>query len=131
MAERRSLAELGQKYAPQREAARKRVLAEWNRRFHEGERPPTTRELRSICIFLVENPELIGGHYAPFIYLVLLRWLKKTPPPKRAFSAKEIAGMVDLYIESGMSLIKARKHVAQSLRMEVEAVKQDHLRHGK
>ena len=124
------LQSLGRKYSAQLSAARKRVFDEWNRNY-AGERPPTTRELRSICITLINNPDLIGGPYAPYIFLILRRWLGKTKTPSRPYSAKEIAALVDLGVKSGVSPPEARKQVAQSLGMEVEAVKKDHLRQSR
>ncbi len=135
------LANLRRKYS---EAVRKRVFAEWNSNLKEK---PKTRELRNICLLLIDNPDLIYGPYAPYIYLILQGWLAKTKAPKRPHTGKEIADLVDLVdrvidaeTPPGKALAtkarnklitKARKKVAESLCMTVEAVKQNHLRHGK
>ena len=122
-----SLAELGWKSF---EPARKRIFAKWSGILKEK---PKTRELRRICLLVMINPDLIDGPYAPYIYLILQQWLAKTPPPKRPYSAKEIAEFVDLVIdtEAPPSKALAYQKVAEAFRMTVEAVKQAHLRQGK
>jgi hypothetical protein len=125
------LAELGLKYSAQREAERKRVFDGWNGRL-EGRPPPTKRELRSYCQFLIVRPHLIEGPYAPSIFLILQDWFAKTPPPKRPSTAKQDAAVVDWVIETEkIPPGKARQKVAEAFGMTVEAVKQNHLRHGK
>jgi hypothetical protein len=89
-----SLADLGWKTF---EAARKNLFAEWSSILKEK---PKTRELRRICLLVMINPDLIAGPYAPYIYIILQQWLAKTPPPKRPYSAKEIAEFVDWVIDT-------------------------------
>jgi hypothetical protein len=88
------LALLGRRSA-RRDAERTLVFDEWNRRF-EGRPPPTNRELRGYCKLLLNEPHLIQGQHAPYIYLVLQRWFAKTRPPKRPNSGEDIAVLVDI-----------------------------------
>jgi hypothetical protein len=132
-----TLAELGWKSF---EAARKRRFAVWNSILKEK---PKTNELRRICLLLMINPDLIDGRYAPYIYLILQRWLKENRPPKRPYTGKEIADLVDRIIDVETPpgelttkareklATKARKYVANSLGMEFEAVKRNHNRYGR
>jgi hypothetical protein len=122
------LAELGWKYS----AERKRALDEWNRR--RGDRPPPTkREQRNVCKFLLDNPFLLKEPYGQYILPILQSWLAKTDPSKRPYSGKEIAGFADFVIDTETPHNKARAYqkVAEALRMTADAVKQNHVRHGK
>jgi hypothetical protein len=118
------LAELGRKYV------RPRLLDEWNRR--EADMfPPTEQDLRNICLFLLDKPELIGsgGPYAFYIYLALKSLVAKIP--NRPFEPKQMAALVDMLVDVGMPLSKARQEIADRSKKTTEAVKQAHLRYGK
>jgi hypothetical protein len=109
---------------------RQHFLDEWHS-ILKGKKRLTPRQLRAICESLVDNPLLIeNGDYAPYIYLILQRWLAKTKPPSRPYSAKEIATIVDMLINRKVPKTKARQVLADALGMTIGAVKQDHLRHG-
>ena len=116
------LAELGRKYV------RPRLLNEWNRRQVDMS-PPTEQDLRNIGLFLLDNPELIGGPYDFYIYLALKSLVSKIP--NRPFRPKEMAALVDMLVDAGMPLSKARQEIADRSRKTIEAVKQAHLRHGR
>jgi hypothetical protein len=94
--------------------------------------PPSKRELRRHGEYLIARPHLIEGPYAPSIFLILQDWLAKTDPPKRSYTARQIADLVDWVIDTEkIPPGKARQKVAASHRLSVEAVKQNHLREGK
>ncbi len=120
-AEFESLAELGR-------VLRKQRLDEWNRR-HKGEPQPTEQDLRNLGVYLIDNPELIGGRYDYYIWLALKCLVKKIPD--RPFRPKVTAAMVDMFVDAGVLLGDARQKVADRSKKTVEAVKQAHLRHGK
>ena len=118
------LADLGRKYAAQREAMQKRLIEDWIKN------KPTPRKLRNAWIFLIENPDLIQGHdYSLYFYYALRRLVGKKPV-RRGPSQEDIAALVDLCVFGGMSLGEARQFVADALiqRKTVEAVKQAHHR---
>jgi hypothetical protein len=122
--------ETGGIYVARLEAARKLVFDKWHRSIG-GRSLPTKPELRRYCKFLINRPNLIEGRYAPCIFLILQDWFAKTPPPKRPYSAKQDAALVDWIIETEkIPPGKARQKVADAFHMSVEAVKQNHLRHG-
>lgn len=94
--------------------------------------PPTNRELRIHCKFLLNYPRFIEGPYAPYIFLILQSWFKKTPPPKRQDTGRGIADLVDWVIDTEKILAsEACKKVADAFNMTFEAVKQNHIRYGK
>jgi hypothetical protein len=97
----------------------------------KGEQRPTTRQLRAIGLSLVDDPFSIENpDKAPYIYLIIQSWLAKTKTPSRPYSAKEIATMVDMLMDRRVPKTKARQVLAKALGMTIDAVKQDHLRHG-
>jgi hypothetical protein len=109
---------------------RQHFLDEWPNIF-KAEQRPTTRQLRAIAESLVDNPFSINEpEKAPYIYLIIQSWLAKTKSPSRPFSAKEIATFVDRLMDRKVPKAKAREVLADALGMTIDAVKQDHLRHG-
>jgi hypothetical protein len=114
------LANLGRKYAAQREALRKRLIENWTKN------KPTPTELRNAWILLVENPELIPGpEYSLYVYYGLRRLVGKKPW-RRGLTGKHIDELVGLCVFGGMPLGKARQFVRDSLipKPTGEAIKQ-------
>jgi hypothetical protein len=113
------------------EAARKRVFDDWIRSLADR-RPPTNPELLWYCKLLLNNPRLIEGPYAPYIFLILQKWFAKTPTPKRQNTSEGIAKLVDwVSLTEKVSVSEARRRVAKAFRMTVEAVNRSHQRHRK
>ena len=121
------LADLGRKYAAQREAMQKRLIEDWIKN------KPTPRKLRNAWIFLIENPDLIQGHDYSLYFYHALRSLVGKMPRRREPSREDIAALVDLCVSGGMSLRKARQFVGEALirRKTVEAVTRAHQREGR
>jgi hypothetical protein len=118
------LADLGQKYAAQGEALRKRLIEDWIKN------KPTPTKLRNTWIFLSQNPDLIQGHdYSRYFYHALRRLVGKKPQ-YRGPSQEDIAGMVELCELSGMQPGEARQFVADSLKRvkPVQTVARTHQR---
>ena len=102
-------------------------MSQWQAK-HQGKPPPGRHMLLFACQHLIMNPHQIGGPHDWEIYHALQCFLAKTPWPR--VNSKEVAAEVNIRMEDGLSLAKAREQVAGFLKMSVEAVKQAHLRHG-
>ena len=103
------------------------ALSQWEAK-HRGKPPPARQMLLIVCQHLTANPHQIQGPHDWEIYHALQSFLAKTPWPRA--NSKEVAEEVNIRMEEGLSLAKAREQVAGFLKMSVEAVKQAHLRHG-
>jgi hypothetical protein len=102
------------------------LVEEWNR-----ERPPSARELRDRSEYLIQNPHWIAGRYARDIYFALKHLVSKARIPARRYTGRDVARLVDSLVGEGKTRTQARKDVAKIAQMEFDAVKQNHLRHGK
>ena len=103
------------------------ALSQWQAK-HQGKPPPARHMLLLVCQHLTVNPHQIRGPHDWEIYHALKGFLAKTPWPR--VNSKEVAAGVNIRMEDGLSLAKAREQVAGFLKMSVEAVKQAHIRHG-
>ena len=126
MAEPEPLSELD---PAKKEPTKKQVFEKWSNALKEDK--PTTNQLQMIGYELLESPHLIQGPLAPYIYLILQRWLAKTRVPKWGNSGKETADLVAYFVEAGAGLTQARKSVAELLHRTEAAVTQADLRHRK
>jgi hypothetical protein len=127
-----ALTERDLEYPAQLEARRKRVFNDWTKGLADRP-PPTTPQLLWICKDLLRNPHRIQGPEAPSIFLILQRWFARTPAPKKDYTPKQIADLVNWVIDRenvrpGEAYLRVQKAFPA---ITVQAVRQAHLRFGK
>jgi hypothetical protein len=95
---------------------------------YKGSKPPRYTQ---DCLYLLDHPEHIS-HPAmtPVIIKILQKFVADNPP--RIPSSKEIAFMVDFWVNDGkgMSFELARRFVVESTGKTLNAVKKAHARYG-
>ena len=115
-----------------RRAERQRLFDDWITRLADRD-PPTRQELRRHCQYMLDDPHRIERMRAPYIFLILQDWFAKSPAPKKDYTPKQIADLVDWVIDTeNVPRIEACKKVQKAYpAITVHAVRQAHLRFGK